>query len=575
MTPQASTEPDKPSPPERIWLLLALALAIRLIYWLQAADNPLLSVALVDEGYYLDQARQVLAGGWTWAEGFIMDPLYTWFLAGALAIGDGVDPFWARLLQVGIDSLNVIALWLIGRRLWSDRVGLVAGALYALYPVAWLYSLSLLKATLTTSAVLWLTWLVVWVLMGRRGLLWWLVVGLAIGLVTYLRGNLLLLAPLIVLALALLLRPWRHALAAVGLLVLGTGIVLTSVATAHRHAGGPWAPLPAVAGYTLYSANHPNNPRGVYRTPAFVNVDAPAELLGQFQQEAARRRGLPADQVPDPWATSAYWRGQAMRWWISSPSVLPRLLWYKLNQLITGAEIPNVHNIRLHARYAPMLVPWLPVFAIALALGLPGLIIGIRRQREALVLLAPIAMVAATTVIYYGASRLRLPMVPMLLLGIGVLADGDWHRRWRSALAVGAAASLLLLASLLAWHPGIPMAQALLQAARAHAQLGQLDAADRLLEAAGPAMIDNTRALITRSAIALMRGDYAASRRLGEHGLRIDPDSVELLFNTGVAALRQGDVARAFELLRRADAISPDEQTCVQLELARQALDDR
>ena len=167
MTPQSLTEPNKSWALKRVWLLAALALAVRLIYWLQAADNPLLSVALVDEAYYLDQARQVLAGGWTWAEGFIMDPLYTWFLAGALTIGDGVDPFWARLLQVSIDSLNVIALWLIGRRLWSDRVGLVAGALYALYPVAWLYSLSLLTATLTTTVVLSLTWLVICMLMSR------------------------------------------------------------------------------------------------------------------------------------------------------------------------------------------------------------------------------------------------------------------------------------------------------------------------------------------------------------------------------------------------------------------------
>lgn len=73
-------------------LLFGAAIALRLLYWTQAADNPLLHVALVDEGHYLEQAKQILRGEWTFATGFVMDPLYSWLLAGALALGDGETP---------------------------------------------------------------------------------------------------------------------------------------------------------------------------------------------------------------------------------------------------------------------------------------------------------------------------------------------------------------------------------------------------------------------------------------------------------------------------------------------------
>ena len=494
-----------------LWLLLGAAIAFRLLYWTQAADNPLLYVALVDEDYYLEQAKQILRGEWTFATGFVMDPLYSWLLAGALALGDGSNPTWMRLIQILADSLNCIALYLIGHRLWSARAGLVAGALYAAYPVAWFYTLTLLKTSLTTSAVLWLTWFIVFAVTARPPvrLAVWPGIGLLIGGLTYLRGNLLLLAPLTTLVLLPLLRPWRRGLVAGVALTVGTGLALLAVAGLHKVSGGPFAALPSVAGYTLYSANHPHNRTGGSAPPAFVSVNAPAQLQQQFQDEAARRLGHPVAA----WESSAYWRQQAVDYWFSSAEVLPRLLWYKANQLISAAEIPNVHSFQAAAVYAPMLLPQVPVFALALALALggPGLAVGIRRNPAALPLLVPIVMVVATALIYYSASRLRLPMVPALLLGIGALAATDWHRHRRERLAVLIGAAVLFAASLLACHPPQSAAAAQLPAARAHAQIGQVDQAQRILDAAEPNLADDADFLSLRTYVALLERAAAVS----------------------------------------------------------------
>lgn len=75
------------------------------------------------------------------------------------------------------------------------------------------------------------------------------------------------------------------------------------------------------------------------------------------------------------------------------------MLWGKGHQLISAAEIPNVHAFTAAAHYAPILLPSVPWFALALAAGLPGLAVGIMRNRNALLVLVPVAMVTATALI--------------------------------------------------------------------------------------------------------------------------------------------------------------------------------
>lgn len=304
--------------------LFALAAVARALFWLQAGDYPLIHIPLLDEAYYLDQARAILSGDWTPESGFFMDPLYAWIMAGLLALGDGTNPTPIRLFQLVLDSTNAILLWAIGRRLWSNRAGWIAGALYALYPAAWFYSLTLLKTTLTTSALLAFTAMLVLGLRDNRHTVFWLALGLAAGVLTYLRGNLLLLAPFTLILLALQVRPWPRMLRRGASFAGGCALILISVGLWHSASTGTFSALPATAGSTLYSANHAGNPFGVYASPEFVRINRPDMLEAQYRQEAQRRLG----REMTPSESSKYWRGQALDYWASSPTVLPRLLWY-------------------------------------------------------------------------------------------------------------------------------------------------------------------------------------------------------------------------------------------------------
>ncbi|MBN1202839.1 MAG: glycosyltransferase family 39 protein [Anaerolineae bacterium] len=62
-----------------------------------------------------------------------LPPLYPFFLAGVYTLF-GRDPIPVALVQTAFDGLTALLLFLIGRRVAGETVGLLAAALYGLYP---------------------------------------------------------------------------------------------------------------------------------------------------------------------------------------------------------------------------------------------------------------------------------------------------------------------------------------------------------------------------------------------------------------------------------------------------------
>ena len=62
-----------------------------------------------------------------------LPPLYPFFLVGVYEVF-GRDPVAVALVQIGLDVLTVLLIYWVGRRVAGERVGLLAAALYGLYP---------------------------------------------------------------------------------------------------------------------------------------------------------------------------------------------------------------------------------------------------------------------------------------------------------------------------------------------------------------------------------------------------------------------------------------------------------
>ncbi len=529
-------------------LTVLAALILRLLFFQQATDYPLLFIQQLDEQYYLDWARRLLAPQASPQDSTLfMDPLYAWLLAALLALFNNAD-LVMRGLQVLADCATAALLVVIGERLWNISSGLLAGLLYAAYPVSWFYSLTLLKTTFTTFSATLSVWLLISALLDptiRR----WLMLGALIGATVFLRANLAVLVPLVILVMAVT-GHWRNPSSSrhLAAFILGTVVSLASGGVANQLSTGSFAILPATGGTTFYSVHNPENPGGGYLPPSFIGANNPKLLAEQYRNEAQRREGR--EMIDEE--TSGYWRQQALNHLFSSTDVIPTLLISKLAQLFGHAELPNNHSINIASEYIPMLPAGIPVFTLALGLGIPGLILGIRMNRNALALLPPLAMVLITSLLYYSSARFRLPVVPMLLLGAGLMLDQLFRRRWTRSLPPVATALLITAVSLSI--PPLPgnRDQVYLNLARAHARSGQPERASEMLARTDSRIRNTYRYQHAVGDVAIWAEDYDNAWAIFS---RLSPeraDDENLVHNAALAALRSNRPIQALALFERA-----------------------
>ena len=124
-----------------------LALLVRMAYLKELNGSPLLSVLLGDGRQYDAWAQQIAGGQWVGTEIFYQTPLYPYWLAVIFSIaGHNLD--LVRLIQAILGAASCVLLGLAGRRFFSDRVGVIAALLLAVYPPAFFFDGLIQKSSL-------------------------------------------------------------------------------------------------------------------------------------------------------------------------------------------------------------------------------------------------------------------------------------------------------------------------------------------------------------------------------------------------------------------------------------------
>jgi 4-amino-4-deoxy-L-arabinose transferase-like glycosyltransferase len=93
---------------------------------------------LVDDGIFLYQMRQVLDGAIPLREVYAPYPAYLWLGVPFLKIF-GYNLFAGRMLSIFWSVISIPFIYLIGKELYSRRVGLIASAVFALSPITLIY----------------------------------------------------------------------------------------------------------------------------------------------------------------------------------------------------------------------------------------------------------------------------------------------------------------------------------------------------------------------------------------------------------------------------------------------------
>jgi hypothetical protein len=279
-------------------LVVAAGLAVRVAYVLiarrdtavfgDASSYHLGANLLADGDGFIDPLRYGLAG--MRVESAYHPPLYVVYLAGWSLFGfDG--PLAHRLASCAIGAATVAVIGVLGRRVAGDRAGLIAAGLAALYPALWLNDGSLLSESAAAFAIA-LALLAIERFRSMPSLGRAAVLGGAVGLAALGRAEVILLAPFVVLPLALLARalPWRERWLRVGAAAAGTIVVI-----------GPWV------GYNLTRFDEPvllSTGLGPVLSSGACDIGFYGEKLGYWAECGIPQREVPP---PDP-ATLRSWR---------------------------------------------------------------------------------------------------------------------------------------------------------------------------------------------------------------------------------------------------------------------------
>ena len=375
-----------------VLVALALRIGIRLVlgtqtYWVDGY------------GHYASLAQSLCAGhGYAFpGQGptAFRVPLYPMFIA-LTTCGQG-SPWPLIVAQALASSLTCLLAGLIARRMAGDGAGLLAAAIYALWPYAAWHDVSLQESGLHAFLAALATWLLIR-LRDQGGIRRAMICGAALGLLLLTRSTML---PFAVVALVMVAVSARGAARLLPAIIAAAAMiaVLSPWLAWQKQVTGAYG-LGTEGGAALYAGNHrltfsayPERSIDESRANVFAAL-TPAE-----QADLARHGAGAA-------ARDAWFRGKAIKAIAANPTAFVsgacRKLWAAFGPMPTPR-----HGLIGDLGYA---VIWTPFVLAALA----GMVLRRRLWRDDLMLHAHLLTFCATTTLFWAQTSHRSYLDPYL-----------------------------------------------------------------------------------------------------------------------------------------------------------------
>jgi tetratricopeptide (TPR) repeat protein len=538
-------------------IVVGLAATLRISYTLVSRSSPFFDHLDLDSRFYDLWAKEIAGGKWIGDEVFFMGPLYPYFLAIVYRVF-GTSLVTVKIIQGMLGALTAGVTFLLGRLCFGTVAGLVAGFIAALYVPFIFYDSAILLpvlATLLNALMLYSLYL------GLRGgkARMFLAAGLFAGLSA--AGNASILAFGLPAAAFLFLfgsegREMRIRRAA--LFIIGAAIVVTPITVRNYVVGGDFVPLTSNAGLNLYIGNH-ERAMGAYVKPE--GLDVYTDPTGETIAEADAGRDLVPSEV------SEYWAGRARSFIRSHPRQFLSNLARKVFFFWSVYEVPQIEHLRFERRYSWILRIPSPTFGIVCPLGILGIVLSLRRHKEAYLLLLFILAYSATIVVFFVVARYRLPMIPALLVFSGYTVQwfvGKISRReYRPVLYAGiglVGLFLLVHANFYRIDPMSGFAQSYYRLGLIHEKRSEYPEAIRSYREAVKLDPSLGEAQVNLGIRLSRERRYDEAARALWRALESDSEYAKAYYNLGLVYAEQAKMDSALLLVDRALELDPDYQ---------------
>lgn len=418
-------------------LIVVVSAIVRVISFLDRRDSIYFDRPILDSLWIHQWAEALAAGEPTAAEAYFRAPLYPYLVAGLYRLfGPTTVPVIVAQHLIGIGT--AVLLYRIGRREFSAGIGLAAGLGWGLLWTSVLFEGELLIVTLATF--LGVAFLDAIGAAGRavgRGRIGRLVgAGLLLGLAAIARPNFLILVPL-GLGVAMGRWPWSGRAdgsswsARLGpALAFGLAVLVPILPVTVRNlvvAGDPVL-IASQGGLNLYVGNGPGADGKTAAAPGDTGPMRRETLESDFRDnitlagrriaEAAKGRPLRGSEV------SAYWLDRSVEAVVRDPGRWIGLMLRKTAYFLNGFEISDNKSLgvlQAESRWwisTPVRLGW--VWPLALV----GLVMVFKKRLFGNCVVWFLFLYGFSIILFFVNVRLRLPVVPAVLLFAAVGGSG-------------------------------------------------------------------------------------------------------------------------------------------------------
>ena len=398
--------------PRAAWAAVAAGAALRVAHWLTLWNRDLL---LNDSWYYSGQARQLAQGVW-FRELFFDHPgaehgPLTSLLMAPVSFGPHYQN-WQRLVTV---VCGVALLWVLARfaiEISTRRVAVVAVWIAALYPNFWMNDGLVMSESISVLLValsLWAAWRAV----QRPGRSADVMLGVSLGLAVLARSELVVCAPLVILWVVWSRRKestvWKPALltSAVVLGVLAPWVTFNMVRFERA------VVLTTNDGTTLLGANCPDTYSG--------------SVIGGWTIDCVSGRP-DYDPAEEPSVRSARQRSQALSFVAHHLGSTPKVVAARVLRTLDLYGLGNLVQQDV-GEERPRWAVWLGIGMFWLLAPLAAVGARFAQRPQRLLLVAPFLSVLVTTVLFYGAHRIRSSAEPSIVLLAAIAVSQILDRR--------------------------------------------------------------------------------------------------------------------------------------------------
>lgn len=391
--------------------IFCFALLVRLIYNLTVARG---YYPAYDARYYDTIAKNLLSEHCFCLVSHISTtdraPLWSFIIAAIYAI-TGPKNFYARLFFSFLGSGTCVLIYLYAKDIFNKRIGLVAGAIAAIYTGLFIYDGWLYTESLYTFFILAFAYSLF--LLQRTKLQRWAIVsGVSLALASLARPNgfftLGLLFVWAVIVIRARMMPWQTVVKGSLIITLITVALIAPWTVRNYTIGHTFIPVATGSGVVL---------AGVYNDTAITDK----ELLGMWIPGNRIRPKIPYSANPSYMGEKEN-QAYALNWIKTHLSSMPYLLslhfinlWkpYTSEDGLPVIEFPQ----RTSSKILWTLMQYMPIIVIALAAL--GALVTWRRWRSLLIIYLTILLNIAQSIAFYGSMRFRSPIEPMLVILVG------------------------------------------------------------------------------------------------------------------------------------------------------------